>query len=134
MAKFKVGDKVYLTKPIKRHNSDALEWHPSMNALLGNILTVIGVDLDDNTYSCKFEDTYCWCCESWLTKVGGEVLLTEPEKIYDGLKTEEVKPINWEQRRWDLLCMTLAHRKVPSIEGVIKSVDNVIEKYKQTLK
>ena len=67
-AKFKIGDRVYLTKPIKKRNSDTLEWHPNMNVFLGNILTVIGVDLDDNTYSCKFEDTYRWCCESWLTK------------------------------------------------------------------
>ena len=123
----KIGDKVLLTKPIKRHNSDALEWYPGVDALLGNVLIVKRVDLDDNTYYCEFEGTHFWCCESWLTKVEEGIITEEP-------KAEETRTIDWEARRWKMASKFYLDPNVKSPESAIRQTDAFIEHYKQTLK
>ena len=48
--------------------------------------------------------------------------------------TEQViKPIDWEQRRWELVCRILAQESMSIADG-IEYADAIIKQYKQTLK
>ena len=125
-AKFKIGDKVLLNNPKDKHNG-ALTWQTDMECYIGDILEVIGLDTDIKTYYCEGEDFGCWVNESWLTKVG-EGIIEEESRI------EEIKPIDWEQRRWELVCSILIPDfDIPIADG-INLVDDLIKQYKQTLK
>ena len=125
-AKFKIGDKVLLNNPKDKHDG-ALTWQTDMECYIGDILEVIGLDTDIKTYYCEGEDFGCWVNESWLTKVG-EGIIEEESRI------EELNPIDWEKRRWDLYKMFIMHYSQYSIGEALNAADRCIEIYKQTLK
>lgn len=123
--KFKVGDKVLLNKP-KCPNNNILFWGLEMERYIGDVFEVARVDADNKIYYCEGEYAGYWFCESWLTKVGEGIIKEEP-------KTEERKPIDWETRRWELVCRILAQESMSIADG-IEYADVIIKQYKQTLK
>ena len=125
--RFKVGDKVLLTKP-KENNGDILVWTPDMEVHNGKVLIVIKIDLDDNTCLCEFKDVVvCWFCESWLTKVEEGIITEEP-------KAKEENQIDWEARRWELASNFYLSPDISTPESAINQADIFIKYYKQTLK
>ena len=128
--KFKIGDKVLLTKP-KENNSDILVWTPDMEAHNGKVLIVKKIYLDDNTCLCEFKDgVVCWFCESWLTKVEEQ----PTEQVTEQLAEQVAKPIDWEQRRWDLASKIYAEMENVTLESAVRQAEIFLKYYKQTLK
>ena len=119
--KFKVGDKVLLNKPKYKYNN-AIIWQKEMERYVGDIFEVVSVNADSKLYYCDGKYINNWFHESWLTKAEEQ-------------PTEQVtKSIDWENRRWELVCSILVPDfDIPIADG-INLVDDLIKQYKQTLK
>ena len=121
--KYKVGDKVLATKPNRQDHSEVrLVWLTGMNKFDKQILTIKKIDNSNNIYLCIKDGQSFWYHESWLTKAEEQ-------------PTEQVtKSIDWENRRWELVCSILVPDfDIPIADG-INLVDDLIKQYKQTLK
>lgn len=123
--KFKVGDKVLLNKP-KEQGVGEFIWISSMDKFDGEVFVVKETGGRAGRYYCTNDETTFFLPESWLTKVGEGIIKEEP-------KTEERKPIDWETRRWELVCRILAQESMSIADG-IEYADVIIKQYKQTLK
>ena len=124
--KFKVGDKVLLNKP-KCPNNNILFWGVEMERYIGDVFEVARVDADNKIYYCEGEYAGYWFCESWLTKVGEQ----PTEQVIEQVTEQVAKPIDWEQRRWDLYKMFLGHYPDYSIGEALNAADRCVEFYKQ---
>ena len=115
--KFKVGDKVLLTKPKDSELSRSLVWIKHMDKY-NNTIQIISEVVENYIY--HLEGFRWWAFdESWLTKIEEQ-------------PTEQVaKPIDWEHRRWDLYKMFLGHYPDYSIGEALNAADRCIEIYKQ---
>ena len=123
--KFKVGDKVLLNKPKYKYNN-AIIWQKEMERYVGDIFEVVSVNADSKLYYCDGEYINYWLHESWLTKI---------EEQPPGQVTEQVaKPIDWEQRRWDLASKVYAEMENITLESSVRQAEIFIKYYKQTLK
>ena len=115
-SKFKVGDNVLVSLP-----EDDLSKLPEIKELNGKIFPISKiVDMG----------------ESALYEVGGFIFYREYlEKVEssDVTLTEPTKGIDWEQRRWELVCRILAQESMSIADG-IEYADAIIKQYKQTLK
>ena len=120
-SKFKVGDKVLLNKP-KDTKTSELIWFPKMDKYDGKEFVVRDIGGRVGRYYCTNDGVSLFLCESWLTK-------SEEQP------TEQVtKSIDWENRRWELVCSILVPDfDIPIADG-INLVDDLIKQYKQTLK
>ena len=128
--KFKIGDKVLLTKP-KKNNSGTLAWTPYMEMYNGKVLIVKQIYLNDNSYLCEFKgEVVCWFCESWLTKIEEQ----PTEQVTEQVPEQVSKPIDWEQRRWDLASKVYAEMENVTLESAVRQAEIFIKYYKQTLK
>jgi hypothetical protein len=135
MAKFKVGDRVFLTKP-KYKKDDTLNWRLDMEAYIGKVFIIKGIDTCDKTYLCESTDLYYWFCESWLTKAE-ELPIEQPTEKVESSNvslTETTKEIDWEQRRWELSSKFYLSPDISTRETAIKYADAFIEYYKQKTK
>ena len=121
--KYKVGDKVLATKPNRQDHSEvSLVWVTVMNKFDKQILTIKKIDNSNNIYLCIKDRQSFWFHESWLTKIEEQV-------------TEQVaKPIDWEQRRWELASKLYAEAENMTIESAVRQAEIFIKYYKQTLK
>ena len=123
--KFKVGDKVLITKPTEIISS-SLSWVEEMDKFNGRVFEISSTAFIDiwtpPRYGIK-ESPYIFA-ESWLTKVDKRIITEEP-------KSKEIKPIDWEYRRWDLYKMFLVHYSEYSIEEALITADRCVEFYKQ---
>ena len=131
--KFKVGDKVLLNKP-KDKRGDTLEWIPDMEVYIGKVLIVKSIYLDDYTCLCEFENMRIWLCESWLTKAEEQPTEQVTEQATEQLAEQVTKPIDWEQRRWELASKIYAEMKNITLESAVRQAEIFIKYYKQTLK
>lgn len=155
-SKFKVGDKVLLTKP-KDTKTDGLIWFPKMDKFDGKCFYVENINTITGRYYCRYDKTFLWLHKSWLTKleenpseevtkqVAEQVTEQEPQqccekrgiepvdltkKQVDLIKKEDLSNIDWEYRRWDLASKLFS---LTSHEQAISSADSFIEQYKQKL-
>ena len=127
--KFKVGDKVLLNKP-KDTKTDGLIWFPKMDKFDGKCFYVEQINKITGRYYCRYNKIYLWLHESWLTKVEEQPSEQVPEQV-----TEQVaKPIDWEQRRWDLASKIYAEMENVTLESAVRQAEIFIKYYKQTLK
>lgn len=104
--KFKIGDLVKINKP-KESEKDC--WLSTMDVYIGQISKITLID----DYSAKLEDFAWWFPLSSLTKA--EEQPNEPA----------TKKIDWEQRRWELLCNLIL--KDRDINYAIEIIDKAIE-------
>ena len=92
--KFKVGDKVLITKPTEIISS-SLSWVEEMDKFNGRVFEISSTAFVDiwtpPRYGIK-ESPYVFA-ESWLTKA--------EEQPAEQVTEQVTKPIDWEQRRWD---------------------------------
>ena len=123
--KFKIGDKVLLTKP-KDTKTDELVWFPKMDKYDGEVFVVKDIGGEVGRCYCTNNEVGLFLCESWLTKIEEQVIEQVTEQV--------TKPIDWEQRRWDLYKMFLSHYSQYSIGEALNAADRCIEIYKQKLK
>ena len=126
--KFKVGDKVLLNKP-KCPNNNILFWGVEMERYIGDVFEVARVDADNKIYYCEGEYADYWFCESWLTKVGEQ----PTEQVIEQVTEQVAKPIDWEQRRWELASKIYAEMEDVTLESSVRLADIFIKYYKQTL-
>ena len=120
-SKFKIGDKVLVTKP-KERGADSFFWDASLAGVNGKILIVKDISKSTGRYYFVNNGVDFFLCESWLTKVEDEAITEEPKVV-------ELKSIDWEQRRWELLCQLIIQGK--HIDVAMGIVDTAIEKYKK---
>jgi hypothetical protein len=118
--KFKVGDKVLLTKPKEKYLED----------YVGKVFEVTRVDADNKIYYCAGVYLNYWFCESWLTKIEEQPTEQVPEQVPE----QVAKPIDWEQRRWDLASKVYAEMENVTLESAVRQAEIFIKYYKQTLK
>ena len=124
--KFKVGDKVLLNKPKYKYNN-AIIWQKEMERYVGDIFEVVSVNADSKLYYCDGKYINNWFHESWLTKIEEQVT----EQVIEQVTEQVAKPIDWEQRRWDLYKMFLGHYPDYSIGEALNAADRCVEFYKQ---
>ena len=129
--KFKVGDKVLATKPNSQDDKYVrLVWISGMNKFDKQILKVKETDKSNNIYLCTKDGHSFWFHESWLTKAEEQPTEQVPEQV-----TEQVaKPIDWEQRRWELASKIYAEMENITLESSVRQAEIFIKYYKQTLK
>lgn len=119
--KFKVGDKVLITKP-KDTKTDGLIWFPKMDKYDGEVFVVKDIGGEVGRYYCTNNEVALFLCESWLTKIEEQ-------------PTEQLaKPIDWEQRRWELASKIYAEMENVTLESSVRQAEIFIKYYKQTLK
>ena len=125
--KFKVGDKVLITKPTEIISS-SLSWVEEMDKFSGRVFEISSTAFVDiwtpPRYGIK-ESPYIFA-ESWLTKIEEQPTEQVPEQV--------TKPIDWEQRRWDLASKIYAEMENITLESAVRQAEIFIKYYKQTLK
>ena len=125
--KFKVGDKVLITKPTEVISS-SLSWVEEMNKFDGRVFEIASTAFIDiwtpPRYGIK-ETPYIFA-ESWLTKI--------EEQVTEQVTEQVAKPIDWEQRRWDLASKIYAEMENVTLESSVRQAEIFIKYYKQTLK
>ena len=126
---FKVGDKVLLNKPKYKYNN-AIIWQKEMERYVGDIFEVVSVNADSKLYYCDGKYINNWFHESWLTKIEEQVT----EQVIEQVPEQVAKPIDWEQRRWDLASKIYAEMENITLESAVRQADIFIKYYKQTLK
>lgn len=124
-AKFKIGDRVLVTKP-KEGITNGLYWFQKMDKYDGKVFVVKHRNEVTKRYYCANDKVSLYLDESWLTKV--------EEAIAEDPKTEELKSIDWEQRRWDLASKLYAELEDVTLESAVNLSDIFIKYYKQTIK
>ena len=153
--KFKVGDKVLLTKPKDSELSRSLVWIKHMDKY-NNTIQIISEVVENYIY--HLEGFRWWAFdESWLTKieeqpteqVTEQVTEQEPQqccekrgiepvdltkKQVDLIKKEDLSNIDWEQRRWELASKIYAEMENITLESSVRQAEIFIKYYKQTLK
>ena len=129
--KFKVGDKVLATKPNRQDHSEvSLIWITGMNKFDKQILTIKKIDNSNNIYLCIKDGQSFWYHESWLTKAEEQ----PAEQVTEQVTEQVAKPIDWEQRRWDLASKIYAEMENVTLESAVRQAEIFIKYYKQTLK
>ena len=94
--KFKVGDKVLLTKPKDSELSRSLVWIKHMDKY-NNTIQIISEVVENYIY--HLEGFRWWAFdESWLTKIEEQ----PTEQVTEQVAEQVAERIDWEQRRWDL--------------------------------
>ena len=125
--KFKVGDKVLITKPTEVISS-SLSWVEEMNKFDGRVFEIASTAFIDiwtpPRYGIK-ETPYIFA-ESWLTKI--------EEQVTEQVTEQVAEPIDWEQRRWDLASKIYAEMENITLESSVRQAEIFIKYYKQTLK
>ena len=124
--KFKVGDKVVLTKPTDG-DLDAIMLSNTLDKYNGEVFKVKDISKGTGRYYCKNDNAELFLEESWLTKV-------EEGIIEEETQVKETKIIDWEQRRWDLASNFYLSPDISTPESAINQADIFIKYYKQTLK
>ncbi len=115
--KFKVGDKVVLTKP-----TDGLGFNPILERFVGGIFEIYQTDDENNVYYCTKDGLNFWLRGAWLTKAEEET----PEEP----QANEEKQIDWEQRKWDLASKIYAESENVTLESAIRQAEIFINYYK----
>ena len=123
--KYKVGDKVLLTKPKDSELSRSLVWIKHMDKY-NNTIQIISEVVENYIY--RLEGFRWWAFdESWLTKIEEQVT----EQVIEQVTEQVAERIDWEKRRWDLYKMFLSHYSQHSIGEALNAADRCVEFYKQ---
>lgn len=132
--KFKVGDRVLVTKPTAQgvKTVDASNtwtvWIPDMDRFDKSVMTIYSIENDQyGIYKLFDGDGYCFQ-ESWLTKVEEGIITEEPKAV------QVAKQIDWEQRRWEMASKIFAETEDITLDSAVRQADIFIEYYKRTLK
>ena len=125
--KFKIGDRVLLTKPkdVARYH---IAWVDEMDKYNGQILEVSYISSPISGYPIEYgvRDYPYVFDESWLTKA--------EEQPTEQVTEQVAKPIDWEQRRWELASKIYAEMENVTLESSVRQAEIFIKYYKQTLK
>ena len=127
--KFKVGDKVLLTKP-KDTKTDELIWFPKMDKYVGEVFVVKDIGGRVGRYYCTNNEIVLFLCESWLTKIEEQ----PTEQVIEQVTEQVAKPIDWEARRWEMASKIFAETEDITLDSAVRQADIFIKYYKQTLK
>ena len=125
--KFKVGDKVLITKPTEVISS-SLSWVEEMDKFDGRVFEIASTAFIDIWIPPRYgiKETPYIFAESWLTKI--------EEQVTEQVTEQVAKPIDWEQRRWDLASKIYAEMENVTLESSVRQAEIFIKYYKQTLK
>ena len=118
----------------KDHSEVSLVWLTGMNKFDKQILTIEKIDNSNNIYLCIKDGQSFWYHESWLTKAEEQPTEQVTEQVHEQETEQVTKPIDWEQRRWDLASKIYAEMENVTLESSVRQAEIFIKYYKQTLK